>query len=321
MTEFIKKLTSNTPVFMIVIGVLVFIMSISGPITIGSFVLQIGDPVGRTILSIIGIVLLGTGLLFLIRDELTSKTRRGKDEVPDTVALQSGSAAGVKLDIQAQGNNDAPRKLYTFCGLFEETRNDDILQDFEMSRPGGNINAVYYLWADTYRAGQISAYVDLVENFLRISFVNNAGSYPSNIAIRSKCERALVNTGAKTNLTFEARIPHVSTHDKHLKKVSMAVRVVNGWLQHWEYADKPGEYIQFVVSDSEWKQFSLNLEGKNWFLFQADGNHYYGPNVADFQIISFVVFEIGSYNVPGRPGTGHGVLDIRRIKLGEPIKL
>jgi len=292
----VEGLISRTPLVVIVIGLFMFIVGASGGLPIGTPPLQIVDPTWRMSLGVIGSILIVVGLLFLLREEFAAKgySKRG---------ARSG---------------EMPLKFYTFCGLFENTRSEDVFQDFEIKRPGGNINAVHYLWADTYTASSINASVNSRDRFLRISFNNMHGSYPCNIAIRPKAEQALANTSQKPYLTFEARIPEeASQNERLLDKVSVVIRIGNGWFQYWVHADKPGECIQLLVEDSEWQRFSLDLRSTHWHLFPSDGNVHYGPKNADFEIISSVVFEFGSYNVPGRPGAGEGMVDIRQIRLAD----
>jgi hypothetical protein len=292
----IEKLISRTPLVIVVIGVVMFIIGASGSFPIGNPPVQIVDLSGRISLGIIGFILVAVGLLFVWREEF---------------------AAGGIRQFAAKGD-EMPLKFYTFCGLDEITRSEDVFQDFDIKRPGGNINAVYYLWADTYKASSINAFVNSEERFLRISFNNEPGCYPGNIAIRPKAEQALANTLQKPYLAFEARIPReASQNSRQLEKVSIVVRIVNGWLQYWVYEDKPGESIQFLVEGSEWRRFSVDLRSTHWYLFHSDGNVHYGPKNAEFSIVSGVILELGSYNVPGRPGPGEGMVDIREIRLAD----
>jgi len=210
------------------------------------------------------------------------------------------------------------KNIYLYSGLDLQTRSDNNFQDFHILRPGGNINAVSYLWADTYVGNTINAFVDNDDHFLRIEFNNKPGSYPSNLAIRPNAEKALENTYSKAIITFEARTPNLKKSSKK-ENIAFGVRVVNGWLQHWEYSDKPGEYRQFQINNSSWKKHQVELHGSSWNLFQSDGNRFQGPTKPDFNIITAIVIEVGTYNVPGRLGNGAGIIDIRQIKLEEYI--
>jgi len=227
------------------------------------------------------------------------------------------AAAGLALALLDERTTKVavPTRTYVFCGLRKELRAGSVFQDFYIVRPGGNINAVSYLWADTYRACQINAEIPEGEKYLRVEFRNEPRSYPCNIAIRPQGEQALENTCSDATLTFEARVPPGIAGQDWLKEVSLALRVVNGWVQHWEYVDKPGEYVQFPIRSSEWTKFSADLGNGNWQLFQGDGNLTSGPAKPGFEVITAVVFEVGSYDVPGRPGDGQGVVDIRDIRL------
>ena len=186
-----------------------------------------------------------------------------------------------------------------------------------MVRQGENINAVQFLWADTFRGSRIHARVDVREKCLRIEFKNEPESYPCNVAVRAKEEIALANNSHRPVLGFEARIPKdVSENKNLLKSVSLSVRLINGALQHWEYSNRPRECKQFLVDSCEWKPFEVNLlQSQLWYRFDSDGNHLGGPNKPNFSIICCVIFELGSLTARGLPGTGAGVVEIRRIRL------
>jgi len=87
--------------------------------------------------------------------------------------------------------NDGKLALHTFYGLHpnlnEGTR---IFQNFDVqvnSNDGANINAVYYLWADTRVGSYVHAQVSNDSqglHFLTVSFENEPSRYPCNVAIR-----------------------------------------------------------------------------------------------------------------------------------------
>jgi hypothetical protein len=285
--KILDKIIDRTPLLIVIIGALIFVFGATGYLPVGSQGIQVGDDRWRLGLGAVGVVMVLMGLAFVWRETQGTKGRA------------------------------MTQSAYLLCGLNKLTRTGGNFQDFVIKRPGGNINAVYYLWADTYKACMINAYVDNNDHFLRVAFNNKPGSYASNLAIRPYAEQALENTYPKAYLSFEARIPPDQSDPSLLKEVSIGVRVVNGWLQHWEYSDKPGEYIQFAVEGNAWRKIQVELNSAHWSLFQGDGNLHHGPANPEFKILSAVVLEVGSYNVPGRPGPGAGILDIRQVKLEE----
>ena len=104
-----------------------------------------------------------------------------------------------------------------------------------------------------------------------------------------------------------------------MNEVGVAIRVVNGWVQHWEYADQPrAGRLEFKVDSSMWTKCSVDLQDHNkWCLFTSDGNHLFGPEKADFKIISTVVFELGSPGQLISSRRGKGMIDIRHISLSD----
>jgi len=212
--------------------------------------------------------------------------------------------------------------FHTFCGLKEPKRGDGVFQDFEVVAQGGNISAVQFLWADSFRGSKIHAFVRNDDKCLRIEFKNERGSYPSNVAIRAKGETALANSNRQPFLGFEARIPsEASSKQGLLKKVSVSMRVVNGWMQHWEYGDRPREPTKFSVEGPDWERFNVNLDKTTlWNRFDADGNHLGAPLAPDFSVICCVIFEFGAPNARGLPGPGKGMVEVRKVQLYDDTK-
>lgn len=243
-------------------------------------------------------------------------------QIVRTVSLEQAIPKGkiIQLLIQKmQSLRVDDLKLYTFHGLRPNTRSSNTIQNFEINREqnGQNINAVHYLWADTYKGSKINASIKSEGGFfLRVDFENYEFSYPCNIAIRPQCEEAIEVRQEKL-FVFEARIPEeASQNNSLLKEVAIGVRVVNGWLQHWEYTARPGEYKLQNVSNHQWQKFSIDLNTNDvWHLFRPPGNYQYGPeDYPDFTIISSIIFEFGCFQV-GRPGQGKGIIDIKDLKL------
>lgn len=288
MNEIFKALFKSIPITLIVLAVFVFIIGASNGFSFGPNRSISLDQVGRVSLGSLGLILLGFGIFFAIREQRSSSNN-------DRTLLSESNL-----------------KLYTFAGLKEELREDTIFQDFDTTRQD-NINAVYYLWADNFRGSEVNACVDSGSRFLRIRFDNEPGCYPCNVAIRPEQDRALSNLSYKY-LTFEAIVPNEALSNENLlKKISLAVRIVNGHFQHWEYAFRPNEYRVFEVS-TRWTKFKIDIaDHSKWYLFQSDGNYIFGPKKAEFSVIASIIFEMGSKGA--RPREGKGIVDIRMIRL------
>jgi hypothetical protein len=215
-------------------------------------------------------------------------------------------------------------KFYTFSGLHDELREDDLFQDFDLDRESGtNINPVQFLWADSVsphnvspttdpggKAGAMRAWVMSGENCLRVMF-KSSSPWPSNICLRAKDERALFNVRRHRYLSLEARVPAGQP------EVALTVRLVNGWLQHWEYTTPSGVPAMFSIPASgEFKRMLVDLADQSrWRLFPSDGNRVCGPKAADFNVIVGVVLELGTSNPGARPGAGESIADIRDVRL------
>lgn len=120
-----------------------------------------------------------------------------------------------------------------------------------------------------------------------------------------------VAKGSRTKLVFEARfVPDAGA----LADIDIAVRVVNGWYQHWSYGNA-GSYRVLHVQD-QWKTLTVSLENRSdcWWWFKSDGNKYYGPEHPDLGILAGVVLEFGGKK-KDRPGPGRGTISIRNIRL------
>lgn len=211
-------------------------------------------------------------------------------------------------------------------GLAPKTRSGDLFQNFRIERPGGNFNPVTRLWADAVTANSISASIGREKDastdqetwFLRVKFNNADKSYPGNITIRPQEGRALAHDLKNPILKYKARLPKPTEDETGLLvEVAVGVRVINVWDQHWEYSDNPSEYVQLRVNSTEWSHHSVELMSRCWQLFRGDGHVHGGPDKPDFGVLCGVVFELGSPNVPGRPGAGAGTIDITQIRLEE----
>jgi hypothetical protein len=249
-----------------------------------------------------------------------------KQNIKQDITSTSGEMIRGLID-NMQRIGDSDLKLYTFCGLQNEV-SQDTFQDFNIS--GENKNAIHFFWADlsTPSPSEIHAKIDKAGKFLHASFENHSIG-GSNIAIRPSGDKARIRDNRMRYLAFDMRI------SKGNEDVEIGFRVVNGWLQHWfySYGDTEG-FIKIKLRPhcmiepgqdiSDWKSFSIDLENpQKWKLFKSDGNYRYSPKEADFNCISFVIFEFGCSQgkeesaLAQRPGLGRGELDIRNIRLEE----
>jgi len=215
-------------------------------------------------------------------------------------------------------------KLYTFWGLQDES-DSDVLQDFNMR--GTNVNAVQFLWSDASSENTITAKVNAEGQFLHVAF-ENISSAGSNVAIRLAGDKARLRSQKMRYVTFDLRISEGN------EKVVVGFRVVNGWLQHWHYSNMADSFRTILLGRrcsinsqtklSEWESFSIDLEEPSkWHLFKSDGNYLYGPDEANFSVITSIIFEFGVVEggqegaLSPRPGRGKGELDIRQIRFTE----
>ena len=230
-------------------------------------------------------------------------------------------------DIRSKGDDDL--KLYTFAGLEDKPIQSNNFQNFVIDSASGNVNAIYFLWADV--GNEIKAKIEDEQGnkFLRVLF-DNKSEGGSNIAIRPYAEKVHQTNKEMKYLKFSLRI------SKKNQNMLLGFRIVNGWLQHWHYSNTEDIYITLPLNDraqfqfdpdaenSYWRSFYLDIKDTTkWHLFKGDGNHRYGPQTVDCSLISFVIFEFGEIpnghslqkSIRHRPGEGKGELDIRQIEL------
>lgn len=242
----------------------------------------------------------------------------------DIMPTQSEGEPGYNLKPFFTSGNEYFR-MYGLRGL----RDSNLIQDFNVSRAGGtnNINPIQFLWADALYGNTISAKNIGERNSLRIHF-NHYGGWGCNIAIRCQDGKACHNTNRSKYLTFDARIPseeikRIKRRDrlKLLNKIGISIRIVNGKLQHWEYAYNPKEYITRNVEATEWDKelVKVNLSDENnWHQFKSDGNIINEPDGPDFSIIASVILGFGSVpKCTNEPEPGSGIIDIRKIELSD----
>ncbi|WP_435548371.1 toll/interleukin-1 receptor domain-containing protein [Desulfobacterium sp. N47] len=234
------------------------------------------------------------------------------------------------------GNNNKPRqpieppppttyedeyyKLYGLRGL----RVSSLIQNFDVKRTAGahNINAVQFYWADSLFANTISAENIKDGKTLRVRF-DHKGGWGCNIAIRCQDGMACHNKNRSRYLIFDARIPLEEIQDsiksETLNEVGISVRIVNGRMQHWEYAFNPREYIICSVRKNEWGGEPVKIDLSDnllWHQFTSDGNIKLDPDGPDFSVIAAVILKFGKVpQFPTEPEPGRGIIDIRALQL------
>jgi hypothetical protein len=217
-------------------------------------------------------------------------------------------------------------KLYTFCGLSEETDPDSVNKKIGMEN-------IYFLWANAERGSWIRAAVindrNLNRQLIRLSFTNN-DEYPGNVAIRLAGQELTATPDGKPfrTLRFEARIPpdyiglfnneepkNMSTEP--LAEIGLNIRLVDAFMTHWQYCLRniSGEYLMFaVLAGRDWTECRIDLEKhKWWFPFNSDGNYLYHSVKPDFSQILAIVIEVGARGAT-RAGPGAGIVELRDFK-------
>jgi hypothetical protein len=243
----------------------------------------------------------------------------------------------LKESIVPPPEKELPRSLYyRFYGLKGVRNDDNVFQDFIISCQG-NPNAVQFLWADACYSNVITGKIiyESAMPCLRVRF-DHRGGYGCNIAIRSKNSRAFSVENKYRFLTFDAKIPREELDCD--KDICIAVRIVNGYFQQWEYAIKSSDYIHLSINKNEWgdDQASIKIDlasKESWYLFTSDGNsisldghcdYTRGTDDPDFSVISAVILKFGTLSVDysgstknsrGEPAIGKGVVDIRALRF------
>lgn len=217
-----------------------------------------------------------------------------------------------------------------------------IFQDFDISRSArsDNVNAVHFMWADTYAGSTINGQILCEEDkhFLSVDFNNVirkfdgrkiAKGWASNIKIKPINDAAFDNLGENGALKFKqvsffARSSGIKMLGKReLETAALSVRLLDRRLTYWNYAEtlRGGTPTQFMLS-SDWARYTIDLEGAGYQIFDADGNQTIvstdemGRPIPDFTVFAGIVFVVGSHTAGfEEPGLGKGVIDIGKIEL------
>jgi len=184
------------------------------------------------------------------------------------------------------------RENLKFCyyGSGKETRRGyDDFQDFgKLTKRVGS--PVQYLWADAEGPNTIQARIPKARASLIVAFDNEKGRWPGNVAIRGSEDRPYLNKESRRYLVFRVRSLN---REEDAPDVAVAVRIVNGYAQHWMYARSPTQYICTRIVGTEWINVVIDLANKDeWHRFDSDGNPG-GPSSIDLGCICSVVLEFG----------------------------
>jgi hypothetical protein len=311
--EVIKAITINLASELLAVGILFFIIN-------RMFLLGDSDDLSRKLIDILTRDNSPLIMKFdLFKSELYARIQQ--------MSKQIGEEVNTKLDLDSN-------ELYSFYGLLG-TKIGMTFQNFRVSRDsdGENTNAVSFLWADTLYGNSVNAKVigSEVEPFLRIEFQSFEPSWGCNIAVRPQNQRAIERRSQELNyLFFQARIPQEALQSSDLlQDVGIAIRLVNGKYQHWDYGNRAGEYIQFPVKgDGTWTVVCIDLQDKKrWSHFISDGNSHINEeekNNADLSILAAVIIKVGKFRpgIRGELGYGKGVVDIKDMRFSpDPVKM
>ena len=193
----------------------------------------------------------------------------------------------------------------------------------------GNDQAIEYLWAEaegSWIKAEVFPKKDECDEeevrFLRVSFSNALGTYPSNVGIHPKGMHA-VAAADKRYLVFRARLADIDldgVKTKHKKSgIGIAVRVRDAKLRHWEYKLAFDDYILNNVKEKppecEWQVFSVDLtpDSGKWQRLSMDPP--FEGEMPDFSVITSIVFELGPRPRKRRPDAGQGTVDFGQIFL------
>jgi len=197
-------------------------------------------------------------------------------------------------------------------GLKNHVRIDGIFQNFIIG--GKNLDPIQYYWSQSTNNSVINITYNSDEYFITANYIND-GDYGCNFSIRPQDQTAVAK-GNNRYIAFEARLSY-----ENEEKASLGIRIVNGYMQHWQYsAGNIGEFIPFEVTSNQWIKFKVDLEmHSDWKLFESDG---IGSRIdilePDFSIISVINFSIGGINRTHRMTSGNigkGRIDFKNIIL------
>jgi len=175
-------------------------------------------------------------------------------------------------------------------GLKPGIRNDNVIQNFIIGFE--NLDPIQYYWSQSSNNSMIYISHNSDEHFITVNYVND-GDYGCNFAIRPQDQRAVAK-GNNRYITFEARLS-----SENEEKVSLGIRIINGFMQHWQYcAGNAGQFLPKEVISNEWKKIEIDLEQISlWKIFESDGiGSRMDVSKPDFSIIASINISLGGIN-------------------------
>ncbi len=210
------------------------------------------------------------------------------------------------------------RQMYTIIGLKpEEPVTSAVFQSFQV-HPEENRNPIASLWADPQLDSRIAATVSKENGapVLRVSFSNQEGTLSPSVGIHPEGLIAKLVPKEATKLVFHANLP-AGRATSDVAGVSIAVRVANGHAEHWTYRDRNTNGLaKFKVPNRPGPPLEVDLRtARRWELFYGAGNHAAFPAMADFRVVTCVVFEFGCGGSARELGHGDGEVEIGAIRF------
>lgn len=159
------------------------------------------------------------------------------------------------------------------------------------------------------------------EAFHSVSFRNVAGSYPANAALRFWGSAPLDNEAPPGPTASTAKLRHpcfelqarLGSPKSH--PVTVGFRVIDRYGRHWSHARGDSYELQTMNSTNWTAMKKVELAGKTWTPFEADGTPHSAGLKPDFSAILAVVVEVGGEINPSRPSAGSGVVHLKGFRL------
>jgi len=179
-------------------------------------------------------------------------------------------------------------------------------QDFS-----GTKNPIQDQWASPFGGGKINT---VIENGMLVVDFSSTHHLKSKLTIRPHDKYLFELPPDKNYFVMSVRVR--KNADKKRQPLALAVRIINGYCQHWAYH----EQAQLTEEPLE-IEIPLYRKDKPWNLFLAAGNVYYDnpkgktaqfSREDTFKYILGITLELGSTGVPYLVG-GQGIIEISGI--------
>jgi hypothetical protein len=205
-------------------------------------------------------------------------------------------------------------RLYTIIGLLNEdphASDDPRFQSFKIGK--SNKNPLANLWADPRPGNSVTANLVPGQSLLRIAFASADGCYSPAVGIHPEDLKARKVPDDCRWLAFQARLAQPSAASPEVR--GLAIRLVNGQAQHWEYLERTGEREIFELNPGEWTECRVVLrEPDRWRLFKGASN-YASQGQPVFDVLASVIFELGCKRNARELGHGGGIVELSELIL------